>query len=80
MLDGFQRTNDEEGIPRNFSAELTVNTTQLGPSVNFLFAWITEEDEDVAAGWAYLGKLKVLGTLLLDTVAESKMGFPGMNP
>ena len=79
LFGGFQRMNDEEGIPRSFSAELTVNTTQLGPSVNFLFARITEKDEDVAAGWAYLAKLKALGTVLLDTVAESKMGFPSMN-
>ena len=55
VFGGFQRMNDEEGIPRNFSAELTVNTTQLGPSVNFLFAWITEKDEDVAAGWRIWG-------------------------
>ena len=80
VLDEFQRINDEEGIPRNFSAELTINTTQLGPSVNFLFAWITEQDEDVAAGWAYLRKLKALETVLLDTVAESKIGFPSINP
>ena len=80
VFGGFQRMNDEKGIPRNFSAELTVNTTQLGPSVNFLFAWIIEEDEDVAAGWGFLGKLKALGTVLLDTVAESKMGFYCINP
>ena len=79
VLGGFQRMNDTEGIPKSFSAELTVNTTQLGPSVSFLFAWISEEDEDVAAGWAFLEKLKALGTVLLDTVAESKLGFYCMN-
>ena len=44
--------------------------------VNFLFAWIVEGGEDIAAGWAYLEKLKALGTVLLNTVAESKMDFP----
>lgn len=77
VFGGFQRMCDEEGLPRNFSAELTVNTTQLGPSVNFLFAWIREEGEgeDIMAGWAYLEKLKALGTVLLNTVAESKMNL-----
>jgi FAD/FMN-containing dehydrogenase len=76
VMGGFQRMSDDEGLPRNFSAELTVNTMQLGPTVNFLFAWTCEKDEDVAAGWAYLEKLKALGTVVLNTVAESKMDSP----
>ena len=72
VLGEFQRMNDEEGIPDNFSGELTMNTAQFGPTINFLFSWISDGD-NVDAGWKYLEKLKSLGSVILNTVAESKI-------
>ncbi|KAH8883268.1 FAD binding domain protein [Thozetella sp. PMI_491] len=77
-LTRFQRLCDE-GLPHNFSGELTINTTeQLGPTINVLFTWISDEDastaESIAAGWAYHERLvEELGAPALDTVAESSI-------
>ena len=72
VMGGLQQIDDRQGLPSNFSGEITVNTTHPGPAINIMFAWTCEIDPDFATGWAFLEKLKTLGTVLLNTVAESK--------
>jgi len=51
VLGEFQRINDEEGLPDNFSGEFTINTTRFGPTINFLFAWISDGDDIKSGVW-----------------------------
>ncbi|KAI9714698.1 MAG: hypothetical protein M1828_001127 [Chrysothrix sp. TS-e1954] len=70
ILSGFERLCEADALPRNFSGELTIAQVQGKPAITFLFAWISEKGEDVAEGWVFLKRLKSLGMVLSDTVAE----------
>ncbi|KAK3324846.1 FAD binding domain protein [Apodospora peruviana] len=76
LLDGLQSLRDEGKLPANFNAEFTVgNTPGIGPTVSFLWSWICESNSDasVERGWKFHREFKELGTVLLDTVAETTM-------
>ncbi|KAK3938479.1 FAD binding domain protein [Diplogelasinospora grovesii] len=72
VLSGLQELSDKGQVPANFSNELMVNTTELRPAIMFLFAWVCD-GEDVTSGWAFLARLKSLGTVVLDTIAETSI-------
>lgn len=70
VLRGFQNLVDD-GLPPSFSGELLLHTTPDGPVVNVLFAWTCLQSGDITEGWSYHAKLKALGKIAFDTVAES---------
>ncbi|KAK2027565.1 FAD-binding domain-containing protein [Colletotrichum zoysiae] len=59
----------ERELPVNFTGEATHLTLPgVGPVLAWMFAW-TSEDDDVDDGWAFLEKMKALGTPILNTVS-----------
>ncbi|KAK1979065.1 hypothetical protein LZ30DRAFT_192823 [Colletotrichum cereale] len=67
VLTGFGKFQRE--LPINFTGEATHATLPgVGPVLAWLFAW-TSEDDDLDDGWAFLEKMKALGTPVLDTVS-----------
>ncbi|TDZ24583.1 FAD-linked oxidoreductase aurO [Colletotrichum orbiculare MAFF 240422] len=60
----------ERDLPVNFTGEISQMTLPgVGPLLVWIFAW-TSDDDNLEEGWAFLKKLKSLGTPLLDTVAQ----------
>ncbi|KAJ0158159.1 6-hydroxy-D-nicotine oxidase [Colletotrichum tanaceti] len=59
----------EQEVPVNFTGEVSHMTLPgVGPIIAWLFAW-TSENQDLDDGWAFLDKMKALGTPVLDTVS-----------
>jgi len=82
LLDGLQRFSDEGRLPGNFNGEFMVgNTPGIGYSVTFLWSWICDPDTDesLQKGWELVEEFKKFGTVLLNTVGESKFA-PSANP
>jgi hypothetical protein len=75
VLNGLEDIIAAEGLPDNFNAEfVTVNMPGIGPTVAFLFAWTEpspSQSEPLARGREWLQKIESLGTVLINTVAES---------
>ncbi|TDZ54343.1 FAD-linked oxidoreductase aurO [Colletotrichum trifolii] len=60
----------ERDLPVNFTGEISQMTLPgVGPLLVWIFAW-TSDDDSLEEGWAFLEKLKSLGTPLSDTVAQ----------
>ncbi|GKT49710.1 FAD-linked oxidoreductase auro [Colletotrichum spaethianum] len=59
----------EKELPINFTGEASHLTLPgVGPVIAWLFVWISEND-NLDDGWAYLEKMKALGTPVLNTVS-----------
>ncbi|GKT66259.1 FAD/FMN-containing dehydrogenase [Colletotrichum tofieldiae] len=59
----------EKELPINFTGEASHLTLPgVGPVLAWLFAW-TSENDDLDDGWAFLEKMKALGTPVLNTVS-----------
>ncbi|KAM7189140.1 putative oxidoreductase [Rhypophila sp. PSN 637] len=80
LLEGVQRLDKEGKIAGNFNGEFLVgNMPGLGPTLTFLWSWICDasHDEELEQGRRLLGEFQLLGTVLLNTVSESKLSlFP----
>lgn len=62
----------EENMPDEFNGDVIfANLPGLGPVVSFMFVW-TPKDGDLRPGHDYLSRIRGLGTVILDTVEESK--------
>ncbi|KAK6222201.1 fad fmn-containing dehydrogenase [Colletotrichum tabaci] len=70
VLAGYGKfKREKEEVPVNFTGEVSHMTLPgVGPVIAWLFAW-TSENEDLDDGWAFLDKMKALGTPVLNTVA-----------
>ncbi|KAK2013451.1 hypothetical protein LZ32DRAFT_617576 [Colletotrichum eremochloae] len=64
----------ERELPINFTGKAThLALPGVGPVLAWLFAW-TLEDDNVYDGWAFLEKMKALGTPILNTVSTVCLG------
>lgn len=62
----------EKDLPINFNGEGShMSFPGIGPVIAWLFAW-TSENEDLEDGFAFLEKMRALGTPVLDTVTAGK--------
>lgn len=76
LLDGLQRFSDEGRLPGNFNGEFMVgNTEGIGYSITFLWSWICDPDTDesLQMGWELVEEFKKFGTVLVNTVGESRL-------
>lgn len=60
-----------QGLPPNFSGELTVAGTPSGPVISFLFFWVSDSEE-LSQGLDFLETFKSIGTVLACDVEEGK--------
>ncbi|KAK2007073.1 FAD-binding domain-containing protein [Colletotrichum eremochloae] len=62
----------ERQIPDEFNGDIIwASIPDTGPVVSFMFVWTPRDGQDQNAGWAYLEKLKGLGTVVFNTVQET---------
>ncbi|KXX75015.1 6-hydroxy-D-nicotine oxidase [Madurella mycetomatis] len=62
----------ENQIPDEFNGDIIwAPIPDIGPVVSFMFVWTPKDGRDLRAGWAYLEKLKGLGTVVQNTVEET---------
>ncbi|KAM6508298.1 hypothetical protein FALCPG4_018172 [Fusarium falciforme] len=78
VLQCFKRLIAEEGIPDAFSGDAIISDPEMlqlsssgGPSYTFYWCW-TAVQGNLSEAMAYLMKMKGFGTVLVDTVKESK--------
>ncbi|KZL74141.1 6-hydroxy-D-nicotine oxidase [Colletotrichum tofieldiae] len=70
----------EKELPINFTGEASHLTLPgVGPVLAWLFAW-TSENDDLDDGWAFLEKMKALGTPVLNTVSAELANVFGNHP
>ncbi|OLN81335.1 6-hydroxy-D-nicotine oxidase 4 [Colletotrichum chlorophyti] len=69
VLAGFAEFEQE--LPINFTGEAShMALPGVGPVFAWLFAW-TSQDDELGEGWAFLEKMKALGTPIMNTVAAA---------
>jgi hypothetical protein len=69
VLVGYRKVL-EEGFPDAYGGLMGLLAIPgVGVALMFMFTW---SSEDLQAGWEFLGKLRGLGKVVLDTVKESE--------